>query len=37
LFERARREASSEKIAPTCPITTSLTSVLKSSRLVVAE
>src|SRR6516165_1646852 len=36
LFERARREDSREKIAPTCPIATSLTRVLKSSRLVVS-
>src|SRR5215831_2630555 len=36
LLERARRDASREKIAPTCPIATSLTRVLKSSRLVVS-
>src|SRR6478672_9405432 len=35
LLERARRDDSREKIAPTCPIATSLTRVLKSSRLVI--
>src|SRR6266540_1380648 len=34
-LERASREASREKIAPTWPMATSLTSALKSSRLVV--
>src|SRR5260370_10000348 len=34
-FDRASREASREKIAPTWLMATSLTSVLKSSRLVV--
>src|SRR5215475_13098276 len=37
LLERARRDDSREKIAPTCPIATSLTRVLKSSRLVVSS
>src|SRR6516165_569503 len=37
LFERAKREDSSKKIAPTCPIATSLTRVLKSSRLIVSS
>jgi len=31
LFARAKREDSSEKIAPTCPIATSLTRVLKTT------
>ncbi|EON18812.1 hypothetical protein C265_15272 [Cupriavidus sp. GA3-3] len=34
-FERARRETSSANTAPTCPIETSATSVLKSSRPVI--
>ena len=34
-FERASRETSSANTAPTCPIDTSATRVLKSSRLVI--
>ena len=36
-FDRAKRDASKEKIAPTWPIATSLTRVLKSVRVLAAD